>query len=1131
MWLVLAGWWMAAGAAEQPVTLGVECEDFQFPGDWNIGFKPVHHSGKGMISNGELGAKLPAVTAIEVPRAGRYTLWVRAVDFPNDRPGTRCFKVSVAGQRAKGSFGRSHKAGYAWENGGVFDLAAGPVLLGIHDMGQRFARADAILLTTDPKFTPTAALGTPKHTRVKPLALPVPGAADPFAAAPVKPGADAALASLENEHLRIEFLPAQRADQPTVTPRVAFKQDGRWVDVGADADAEAYAVITCGDAKLKFGNFYPSWTGGRVRPFMVKAGGAELETRAGAGMAVWDAGEVLRWTPSTATRVGNAVRLDFHPQAAGKFSATWELRSGERTARVTLDFLPARAGMYALGYHLFCRKPLAEVGEVLLPMMWHGLRFPSQPVTLMQTHTPTPVALMQLGGARVLGICGTPEEIPFEWPDRQQPLFGLLLRSATGAVQPAIYGPIPGTERARAKPGVPMRFSLRVLVQPGDWYAGYRTAADEVFGWRDYRTNVGTSLTDAALNMIDLVMDDNFGGWWERGKGPYQIETLNGVTHSSPQTALSLYRLTGNEEIYRRRALPTLEYALSRSNPHFSPEPAHTGTQYPAGSMSGPISIFGTTTYGGLWELTQRRTSAFGAIALPTNGVKRTAGYGHGQEFEEWLARHLLTGDAAALAKARELADLYLQKNILAPPTAELSPEPFFNVAFVPDWEGLLRMWEETGEKKYLDGAALGARRLMTSVWTQPVPPAGEMTVHPGGEYTVSLTKHIWWKGPDTFRLGFPRKPGDTPEHRAPAWVSSNVGLGFEQPCTYSRMDSGGALIYQSAWAPNFLRLAAATGDREFETYARNATLGRWGNYPGYYVVGYTDLPLNPRFPYTGPDVSCIYYHHILPHLAWTIDWLVAEAALRSGGKISFPAQRQHGYVWFDSREYGAAPGRVLDVNDAWLWFDRGVAKLDNPALNYLLAHTADKLCVVLMNENATAEKVGVDFLPAKLGLAADATPKLTAVAADGASVPVTFDKLHAALEVPARGLVVLQLAGVNVHIAAHQLAPAPQAAPAPVLVVPSVMPEIEVRATAIQVRPGPWNAYLWCTAKPDQVKRVLFFYQLGGAWKKVEDGEYPFETSIPVTDADQPIRFRTEIIGVNGQTSTTPEATLAAAR
>jgi hypothetical protein len=89
--------------------------------------------------------------------------------------------------------------------------------------------------------------------------------------------------------------------------------------------------------------------------------------------------------------------------------------------------------------------------------------------------------------------------------------------------------------------------------------------------------------------------------------------------------------------------------------------------------------------------------------------------------------------------------------------------------------------------------------------------------------------------------------------------------------------------------------------------------------------------------------------------------------------------------------------------------------------------------------------------------------------------------------------------------------------------------PDIEVRAAALQVRPGPWDAYLWCTAKPDRVKQVAFHYQLGGEGKKVVDEEYPFELSIPVADAAQPLRFRTEITGVNGQTMTTPEATLAA--
>ena len=96
---------------------------------------------------------------------------------------------------------------------------------------------------------------------------------------------------------------------------------------------------------------------------------------------------------------------------------------------------------------------------------------------------------------------------------------------------------------------------------------------------------------------------------------------------------------------------------------------------------------------------------------------------------------------------------------------------------------------------------------------------------------------------------------------------------------------------------------------------------------------------------------------------------------------------------------------------------------------------------------------------------------------------------------------------------------------------MPTPLKDIEVRAAALQVRPGPWDAYVWCTAKPDRVKKVVFHYQLGGAWQQVEDAEYPFELSVPVPDAQQDFRFHTDLIGADGQAHTTPEAMLAAPR
>ena len=56
--------------------------------------------------------------------------------------------------------------------------------------------------------------------------------------------------------------------------------------------------------------------------------------------------------------------------------------------------------------------------------------------------------------------------------------------------------------------------------------------------------------------------------------------------------------------------------------------------------------------------------------------------------------------------------------------------------------------------------------------------------MHPAGS---QVTYHrIWHKNDQLFRLGWPRQPNDTPTRRVPAWQVSPVGLGLEQPSTYT---------------------------------------------------------------------------------------------------------------------------------------------------------------------------------------------------------------------------------------------------------------------------------------------------------------------------------------------------------
>jgi hypothetical protein len=117
---------------------------------------------------------------------------------------------------------------------------------------------------------------------------------------------------------------------------------------------------------------------------------------------------------------------------------------------------------------------------------------------------------------------------------------------------------------------------------------------------------------------------------------------------------------------------------------------------------------------------------------------------------------------------------------------------PFWLISFVPDWEGLLMMYELTGERRFLDGAVIGARQLMAGLWTQPVFPGGETTIFRGGRYEGDpWNGRLLARGPDETRLGFPLRDDSLTEHRAPAWSVSCVGLGFEQPSTLAHLPGG----------------------------------------------------------------------------------------------------------------------------------------------------------------------------------------------------------------------------------------------------------------------------------------------------------------------------------------------------
>ena len=1125
-----------APTALHATTFLIEAEQLELPGDWETVTTPRNEFARKYLLAGAHAKGAPAAGAVDVPHAGKWRLWVRSKDYPADRPGIRNFTVRLGNTRSSTIFGKHGQAaddGWAWEDGGTFDLPAGPTLVAIGDEATASARCDALVLSDSLSYRPE---GVPWKLAKSPATM-APLTVDEksqraYLPEPFLSVKDEPLATLQNDTVRLSFHEATTATGSAVALHVATRDGEQWLPLDG-TEAEGYRILYRpkeSDPKIVSTRLHPTWDMAFSPAVEASCGGATVKSRLGIATAPWASAHCFALHPSEVEqRDADTVVLNFPETAAGQLIATWHLSAHRPDAEVSLHFEPKGPGHYSLGYHgpLTCAPEAADF--LLLPFMYEGKRFPDEAGVMLSALTPTPLSLVHRDGVSC-ALVADPHSIPFEWPTKDNSRYALALRNESGAAQPLIYMPVLG-QAGSVSNGEAIDVQFHVWLQRGDWYSAYRRIAEDVFALKDYRRPVSASLSDAALNLVDLMRNEEASGWHARAKGPWNIESRNTVSQVSPLTYFSIYLLTGDEDFYNRFARPSLEFLLSRPGPHFAAEHEIWDNYYHHQPMRGPGALFGATTFASAYAMTQGRTAAFGSLCLDDKGGPRiTHPNGHTQPFADSLALYRLTGEQHWLEDAMAAADKYIAANITKPPTKDLGSEPFVNVSFVPDWEGLLQLYEATGEKRFLDASTEGARWLMTSFWTQPLIPAGETTIHPGGIYDIN--RHVWWFGDKLFRRGMYESPAPTtwetpyppapklPEKRVPTWEVSQVGLGLEQPSTYNR-NGPKANIMMNAWAPSMLRLARPSGDTGFRTAARNAVIGRFANYPGYYLDGATTEYQRPDYPITGPDVTSLYVHHIPPTAAYVLDYLFSDVESRSAGAISFPYVRSCGYVWFDSRLYGHAPGKVYGAT-AWPWLHRTAVKLDNINVDRVLAEGDGKFHVILLNQVHERQKVGVTFDEKVLGRTVNGA-QLQVHFNNQDSAPITIQDRTAELTLDGLGIAVLTLDGVHIDVPTHRVTP-PEKFTLPtepaIHRAPFSGTTLEAVGTEFQVPPFTWrDLYVYVTAAIDDVHSATLRYRVGdGPEQRIEGHEFPWEFSVRVNDLHAPISWEVDIETKDGR-------------
>lgn len=960
----------------------IEAEDFQFPGAWTLGKEAgTNVSGKGALigaSNSEPTSD--AFTVINIAAKGSYVVWTRSRDYATNKPGTRKYVLICNDEPMKIESGAHLQEGYQWEKVGHVSLNTGENVLRLKNTKLNFARCDAIFFTTDETFDPNQKEKSLNSYYLKPVKV-TENQSQVNIATPIRfTKKEKVLGVLTNGKLKLtiqEVLDAKTNKKQIVSVSEIF-QDDRWVSLSQNAEENRIFLLSAKKPKIEFGPFYALWkNAASLSTFSSNGKTYEVTDQNGAKNPFY-AGKLQLCKPARVTQVSSEeIKITYLTDEGNEVKGTWKLKPQSSNYELSLEYAAKDEGFYSFVVSAFQSVAANSVKNVQLPPMFNYTRIPQEPLLVPSAMTPQPLAIVEVantGKPLSFFVSGVADEFPLDWAKDVTSRIGFSLKNEFNEVQPVAFAPVLGLSDSKLLKGATLKRKFNIGAVAGNWNDALAYISTNIYQVKDYRLQDSTSLTNAAFNIIDLIKDEHASGWNPKLKGFYDIEAdpkvAPTVAQSSPLAIISASVIAKDEDLYLTRALPTIEYTLSRSAFRWA---TAVGAPYKLTPQSLELNPyknvqFNTAYFESLNQLLGQKNPWLLQVAMPNKQPRKLSGYSVNlPAWTQELAAYRLTKDKKWLNDAVMHAKDFVQNDVYGVKNNLLTAQPFYNTSFYPYWWDLMDLYEATKDASFAKAAEYASYFTIAGIRSYPPVQDKPQLIHQGNEYEGNT--NLWWKDGEKFRLGFPRKAGDVKEKEVPQSLISPVGLGLEQPITFFLPNKNVRHIFMSTWAPHLLRMAEYNKRDIFEIYARNSIIGRFSGYPGYYATGYTDLTYRAEYPYKGPDINSIYYHHISPHLAFTLDFLVTEAVQRSQGRISFPWGKQEGFVWFNNRIYGGGKGTIFDDTEVSLWLKKGLLTIDIPEINYLTAISKDRFWVILLNESSKQQQFDIKLNVNEIGI------------------------------------------------------------------------------------------------------------------------------------------------------------------
>ncbi|MBI3920567.1 MAG: acetylxylan esterase [Armatimonadetes bacterium] len=136
----------------QPAATLLQVEEFAGP--WRAQTNIPGHLGAGFRTSNARGVATSVLRgSVKIEITGSYAVWARGYEGEGM---DRSFYLSLAGRDLPATHTRRDRRGFSWQRAGSVDLQAGTVDVVVHDHGEGFETADAVLLTLDQEYDPSA---------------------------------------------------------------------------------------------------------------------------------------------------------------------------------------------------------------------------------------------------------------------------------------------------------------------------------------------------------------------------------------------------------------------------------------------------------------------------------------------------------------------------------------------------------------------------------------------------------------------------------------------------------------------------------------------------------------------------------------------------------------------------------------------------------------------------------------------------------------------------------------------------------------------------------------------------------------------------------------------------------------